>query len=191
MEEKIPPGHIGFDFDGVIADTAETFLRIACEEYEHCGIELEQITRFQLEECIAVEPSLVDTIFTRILQDSVGTRLQPMEGAIQVLSEFSAHSPVTIITARPLAGPVYDWMQEHMPPSLVAQTRLIAMGNHDDKARHVRRLNLSHFIDDRAETCKQLEEAGVRSILYAQPWNRSHSGLPSVQDWEDIRQLCL
>ena len=43
---KIHPAEIGFDFDGVIADTVEAFIRIACEQYAHCGIRPEDITRF-------------------------------------------------------------------------------------------------------------------------------------------------
>ena len=191
MEQKIHPAQIGFDFDGVIADTAEAFIRIACEQYDYCGIELDHITRFEVEECTELNFEIVEEIFTRILHDSVGTQLMPMAGAIRVLEELSIHAPVTIITARPLAEPVHRWMEKHMPSPLIEQIRLVAMGDHDDKARHVRQLNLSHFIDDRAETCQQLEQAGVRSILFSQPWNRSHTTLPAVQNWEEIRALCL
>ncbi len=191
MEQKIHPAQIGFDFDGVIADTAEAFIRIACEQYDYCGIKLEHITRFEVEECTELHYEIVEEIFTSILHDSVGTQLMPMKGAIQVLEELSTHAPITIITARPLADPVHRWMEEHMPSPLINKIRLVAMGDHDDKVRHVHRLDLSHFIDDRAETCKQLEQAGVRSILFSQPWNRAHNTLPAVQNWEEIRALCL
>ena len=43
------PAEIGFDFDGVIADTVEAFIRIACEQYGHCGIRPEDITHFLVE----------------------------------------------------------------------------------------------------------------------------------------------
>ncbi len=144
-----------------------------------------------MEECTDVNVEVVEEIFTRILHDSVGTQLMPMPGAISVLEELSMHAPVTIITARPLAEPVHRWMEQHMPSTLIDQIRLVAMGDHDDKTRHVHRLDLSHFIDDRAETCRQLEQAGVRSILFSQPWNRTDTTLPAVQNWEEIRELCL
>ena len=39
----IPINEIGFDFDGVIADTAEAFIRLACSEYGYCGFSRDQI----------------------------------------------------------------------------------------------------------------------------------------------------
>ena len=40
---KIKSHEIGFDLDGVIAETGETFLRLACEEFGHCSFSLEDI----------------------------------------------------------------------------------------------------------------------------------------------------
>ncbi|PID71473.1 MAG: hypothetical protein CSB34_07130 [Desulfobulbus propionicus] len=191
MPAKIHPRQIGFDFDGVIADTAEAFLRLACEQHALCDIALDQITHFQIEECVDMDVQVVEDIFTQILEDSVETGLKPMEDAIAVLEAFSALAPVHIITARPLAAPVQRWMQLHMPRQLLDKVNLVAMGDHDDKARHVQQLNLSHFIDDRAETCKQLEQAGIRSIVFSQPWNRYQTRLPKVENWQQIKQLCL
>ncbi len=65
------------------------------------------------------------------------------------------------------------------------------MGDHDDKARHIKDLGLSTFVDDRAETCLQLRQAGIRSIVFAQPWNQGRHDLPTVRSWDDIRALCL
>ncbi|WP_232362484.1 5' nucleotidase, NT5C type [Desulfogranum mediterraneum] len=188
---RISPGRIGFDFDGVIADTAEAFIRIACEQYDHCAIRLEEITRFEVEECLDMDEGLVEQIFSQILHDSLGSGLLPMPGAVPVLEELSDHGQITIITARPLADPVHRWLEHHLPVRVRDQTQVIAMGDHDDKLRHIHRLELSHFIDDREATCIQLAEAGVRSILFSQPWNRSQHALPRVRDWDDIRALCL
>ena len=69
--------------------------------------------------------------------------------------------------------------------------RVVAMGDHDDKARHIRQAGLSAFIDDRAETCVQLSRAGLAAIVFAQPWNRDRHSLPTVHSWAEIRALCL
>jgi phosphoglycolate phosphatase-like HAD superfamily hydrolase len=90
------PAEIGFDFDGVIADTVEAFLRLACEQYGHCDLRPEHITHFLVEECLAMEATVVESIFTAILRDSVGVGLQPMPGAVEVLGELSGRAPVTI-----------------------------------------------------------------------------------------------
>ena len=37
--EKIHPGVIGFDIDGVVADTASAFLRLASDKYRSLGLD--------------------------------------------------------------------------------------------------------------------------------------------------------
>jgi hypothetical protein len=188
---KIHPSEIGFDFDGVIADTAEAFIRIACEQHDLCGIHPEDITDFTVEHCLGMNTDLAESIFLQILKDSIGTGLLPMPGAVAVLEELSDHAPVTIVTARPLAEPVHRWLQAMVAPSVYQRVEVVAMGDHDDKVRHIRQLGLSAFVDDRAETCLQMHRAGIRSIVFSQPWNRNRHHLPSVQSWQDIRKLCL
>ena len=188
---KIHPAEIGFDFDGVIADTVETFIRIACEQYAHCDIRLEDITDFTVEECLPMGAKIAESIFLQILRDSVGNGLQPMPGSVEVLSELSEQAPVTIITARPEIDPVHHWLDAFFSPAVRKNIRVIAMGDHDDKVRYIRGAGLSTFIDDRAATCLQLSHAGLNPIVFAQPWNRNRHSLPSVRSWAEIRSLCF
>jgi 5'(3')-deoxyribonucleotidase len=188
---RIRPDEIGFDFDGVIADTVEAFLRIACEQHGHCGLRPEDVTDFSVEQCLAMDASVAESIFLQILRDSVGTGLLPMPGAASVLSDLTDHGQVVIVTARPEAEPVHDWLRTVFPPPILPRIRVVAMGDHDDKARHIKDLGLSTFVDDRAETCLQLRQAGIRSIVFSQPWNQGRHDLPTVRCWDDIRTLCL
>ncbi len=189
--EKIDPGRLGFDFDGVIADTAETFLRLACEEYGLCGIQKQDITNFEVEQCLDVDLETVNAIFTQVLVDSIGTGLQPMPGAVEVLGELAETAEVSVITARPLADPVHDWLAHVFPKSTLSRIRVVAMGAHDDKSRHIHDRKLRYFIDDRAETCVALNEVGINSIVFSQPWNENRHQLPVVHSWQEIRGLCL
>ena len=187
---KIHPAEIGFDFDGVVADTVEAFIRIACEQYDHCGIRPEDITHFSVEQCLDMDPGIAESIFLQILHDSVATGLRPMPGAVEVLGELAGQSPMTIITARPKAEPVRHWLQSVFPDPVWSHIRVVAMGDHDDKARYIKTLGLSTFVDDRAETCLQLRSEGIRSIVFSQPWNLGRHDLPTVRTWDDIRNLC-
>lgn len=188
---RIHPALLGFDFDGVVADTAEAFIRLCCEEYGYCSIRLEDITDFEVERCLNIDPRIVEAVFSRILLDSVGTGLRPMPGAIEVLDELAACAPVTLVTARPHLGPVRDWIDAVMPRPVRENIKIVAMGAHDDKPRHVRQHGLECFIDDRTETCFQLEQAGIRPIVFSQPWNRGRHSFPSVSTWKEIRSLCF
>jgi len=188
---KIHPTRLGFDFDGVIADTAEAFIRICCEEYGYCSIRLEDITDFEVERCLDVERNIVEEVFTKILVDSIGVGLKPMEGAVPVLEELTEHGTVTLITARPEPGPVMEWLGSIMPGDTCNRIRVVAMGAHDDKPRHIKQHGLQCFIDDRAETCHQLNDAGIQPIVFSQPWNHGRHSFPSVSTWDEVRSLCL
>lgn len=180
---------IGFDLDGVIADTGEAFIRLACEQFDYCSFRLEDITSFQVEECLSIPTDKVEQIFHAILKDSLGTGLKPNPGAVRVINDMAQRAPVTIITARPLENPVYDWLEHFFPAKTCKQITLVAMGDHDDKARYIKEHNLNYFVDDRVETCLQLATTGITPIVYQQPWNHAKHSLNSVSTWQEIQNL--
>jgi len=188
---KINPARLGFDFDGVVADTAEAFIRLSCEEYGDCSFSLADITAFEVERCLDMNQELVETIFDRILVDPVGVGLKPMPGAVRVLKELTGYATVTLVTARPDPEPVRTWFESVTDAATSEGIRIVAMGAHDDKPRHIRKYGLEYFIDDRAETCLQLEQAGIHPIVFSQPWNRGRHSFQSVASWRQIRDLCF
>ncbi len=187
-ESKIAPGQIGFDFDGVIADIGEAFIRLACINYGHCDLTLEQISSFQVEQCLNMERSTIEQIFEDILRDSIAAGLKPIDGAVESLKQLSRHAPVTIITARPEIGPVADWLRFYCG-SEATRIKLVSSGHHDDKERFIRAHDILYFIDDRLSTCMMLAESGLKPLVFSQPWNRAGHDLPSVSNWQEILEL--
>ena len=185
---KIAPSLIGFDFDGVIADIGEAFIRLACTDHGHCDLKLEQISSFQVEQCLNMERATIEQIFDDILRDSIGTDLKPIDGAVDSLKMLCSHGPVTIITARPDIGPVRDWLELHCGDE-AEHIILISSGHHDDKERFIRQQEILYFIDDRLTTCQMLAESGLKPLVYVQPWNRDRHELPSVRNWQEILDL--
>ncbi len=186
---NINSNEIGFDLDGVIADTGEAFIRLACEEFNYCSFRLEDITSFQVEECLSIPTDTAEQIFYAILKDSLGTGLKPNPGAVDVITSMATQSPVTIITARPLEQPVSDWLDHFFSSKTCQQIKLVAMGDHDDKERYIKEHNLKYFVDDRVETCLNLATTGITPIVYNQPWNHNKHTLNSVSNWQEISGL--
>jgi uncharacterized protein len=180
---------IGFDFDGVVADTAEAFIRLACKEYGYCSFGREDITNFELQECLPIPEILVQKIFTDILVDSLAVKLLPMPGAIQCLERFTESDRVTIITARSLTAPVFNWLEHFCSESTMRKIRVVATGDHNDKVRHIHQHGLKYFVDDRAETCIQLAKEDIAPYVFSQPWNKNRHALPTVADWDEIKSL--
>jgi len=185
----IPIHEIGFDFDGVIADTAEAFIRLACSNYDYCSFTLEDITNFELEHCLDMPRDLMEAIFTEILHDSIATGLQPITGAVESLEYFTSVSPVTIITARSLQKPVLEWLEQFFTEAARTKIRVVTTGDHNDKIRYIRSRNLKYFIDDRVETCRQLAKDNIIPFVFTQPWNINRHQLQAVANWAEIRAL--
>lgn len=182
---EILPEQIGFDFDGVIADIGEAFLRMACDEHQYT-INLNDITSFQVETCTNIPEVVVRQIFTDILEDSLATGLQPIPGALEVITELALQSRVRIITARTHDQPVIDWLDNHLSSKACSKIDVIAMHDHDLKVRYIQDHNLQFFVDDRAETCVQVAKASLHPLLFRQPWNSSWNDFTIVDNWQQI-----
>jgi uncharacterized HAD superfamily protein len=186
---NIPVHQLGFDFDGVIADTAEAFIRIACEKYGYCSFTKNDITSFDIEDCLSVPTHVLEEIFTDILKDSIGTGVQPIPGAVETLEYFTSISTVTIITARSRPEPVHDWLELFFRDSAHSRINVVVTGDHDDKVRHIHSNKLKFFIDDRAETCSQLAKENITPFVFSQPWNNHAHQLKTVNSWQEIMAL--
>jgi uncharacterized HAD superfamily protein len=187
--QGIPPQAIGFDIDGVVADTMEAFIRIAREDYGYT-VRPEDITRFEVEECLDMPRDAIAGIFERLLADPLGADLRPMAGAVETITAMSRSGPVTFITARPDTAPLSRWLAAHFGEETCRGFRLLSSGDHDNKAELIRACGLSFFVDDRARTCRMLAAEGITPIVFDQPWNRGRHRLPLVRHWGELRALC-
>jgi uncharacterized HAD superfamily protein len=191
LMQKIHPGMIGFDIDGVVADTAGAFLRIARKKYGINSLFLEDITKFEVEDCLVIERQVIDEIFTCLLDEPLDSGLQPMEDAMDVLHKFAEQAPLAFVTARPDKQPIALWLQHFLEPSVFNDMRLIAMGEHDNKAAYIKNMELQYFVDDRLQTCLALADEGITPLVFNQPWNQHGHGLQRVDNWLAIHALCF
>ena len=185
----IDPASVAFDIDGVVADTMTLFLDIARQEYQLNSVQYSDITSYKLEECLDIDPEIIDAIVLRILDGNYRATLHPIAGASDSLVKIQRHCrPILFITARPYLGPIRDWINQtlRLDP---ASFEIIATGSHEAKAGILQQRNISSFVDDRLETCFLLQEAGVRPILYRQPWNREQHPFVEVGSWKELQAL--
>jgi len=182
----IPTTEIGFDIDGVVADTTEAFLRLARDQFMIPDLKESEITEFDVAKCLPIAPKIVEEIFDILLEDPIGAGMQVMPGAIRVLEQMSHTSHLTFITARPLANPINDWLEYNLPASIFQQIRLSATGEHDGKLPYIKERKLRFFVDDRTETCLNLQKEGITPLVFNQPWNQGRHNLDTVADWPAI-----
>jgi uncharacterized protein len=189
--EKIRPDVIAFDIDGVVADTMGLFIEIAAQDFGMVGIRYENITSYTLEACeqLAVPADTIRDIIGRILDGTYRATLAPIEGAARVLQRISASaSPLRFVTARPYLGPIHQWFQRTMRFH-ADQIDIVATGSFEAKADILLQKGILYFVEDRLETCFLLASAGLRPILFRQPWNRKPHPFPEVANWDDLEAM--
>jgi 5'(3')-deoxyribonucleotidase len=185
----IDPSSLAFDIDGVLADTMTLFLDIAREEYKIRDVKYEDITCYILEECVDIDPVLIETILTRIMDGTHNAPLKPMPGARNVLTRLSRqHSPILFVTARPYGETIYEWIQSVLPLA-PESIEVVATGSFDAKVDVLSSRDISYFVEDRLETCYPLSEAGVTPIIFRQPWNRKRHPFIEVATWKELESL--
>jgi uncharacterized HAD superfamily protein len=185
---RIKPVQLGFDIDGVIADTMQLFLDIAWQVYGLNHIQLKDITSYNLESCLDMEPRIIESITGRIISGNYACRLLPIDGAAGVLQRLAAHGPIHLVTARPELGPMEAWMEQLLPLD-GSNVHMVATGSFENKGDVLRRLNIHYFVEDRLETCYLLHEQGIHPVLFAQPWNRRQHPFIEVNRWPELENL--
>jgi uncharacterized protein len=185
----IDPTSLAFDIDGVFADTMTLFLDIAREEFEIYDVSYEDITCYILEECIDMDPDLIETILIQIMKGTHRPPLKPMAGATNVLTRLGRiHRPILFVTARPYGEPIHQWIQSVLPFD-GESIEVVATGSFDAKIDVLASRDISYFVEDRLETCYPLYAAGVTPILFKQPWNRKHHSFMEVGTWKELESL--
>jgi hypothetical protein len=186
---RVEPKGIAFDVDGVIADTMRLFLDIARDEFGVTHVRYEDITRYNLEECIDLSAGVIDRVIVRLLEGGYRAPLNPIPGAPAVLNRLTEHcGSVLLVTARPSVGPIAEFMRGILPCAAECAD-IVATGSYDAKAEVLLARGVTHFVEDRLETCFALEAAGIAPVLFVQPWNREPHPFIEVSSWDQIAGL--
>jgi len=184
--DPILPSEIGFDIDGVVADTMKAFIRIAEEEFGIDYIKKEQITSYWIEECLPIPVDIIKAIINRLLMDPIGIRLEPLPGAREALMRLAAQDTLTFVTARSVKEPIEDWLISLLSGVAHRDIRVIATGQYSAKAGVLDELKLRYFIDDHLETCRDLHKRGIKTFVFDQPWNRGSTPFLRIRSWKAL-----
>jgi len=187
----INPASLAFDIDGVVADTMGLFLRIVKDDYNIRDVNYEDITSYLLEDCLGVkiDKKIIDLIIMRLLDGNYVQSLEPLDGAPEVLNRIAnVCTPLLFVTARPYPGPMHDWLSETLGLANSA-IRIISTGSFEKKTDVLLEQQVTHFVEDRLETCFGLSEAGLHPVLFKQPWNRERHPFQEVENWNEIATL--
>ena len=185
----INPQAMAFDIDGVVADTMRLFIEILQMEYGLNDVRYEDITSYDLSECLPISPEIIDQAIGHILTGNYNIPLQPIDGAPEVLGRLMPYSdPLVFVTARQALGPIEAWVKKILPDAGNA-VDVIATGSFEAKVDVLLERQKHFFVEDRLETCFALQAAGIEPILFEQPWNRRPHPFVEVGTWDALAAL--
>ncbi len=185
---KIDPASLAFDIDGVVADTMTLFLAIAAD-YGITGIRYDDITEYDVRQCLEIDNRVLMEIIVKIVGGDYTAALYPVAGAADVLRRMNRrHRPTLFVTARPEAAHMIDWITDSLSVER-ADIEVVATGSFEDKTEVLQKHRISYFVEDRLETCFMLADAGIRPIVFKQPWNRKPHPFMEVSNWQELESL--
>ncbi len=183
---RIDPRTLAFDIDGVVADTMTLFLDIARDEFHLPEMRYEDITCYNLEDCLDIDETALREIVGKLLDGTYQAPLRPIDGAPAVLTRLGErHPPLRFVTARPGPELITNWMTDVLDVSSDA-IEVVATGAFEAKTEVLREWGTVWFVEDRLETCYLLSEAGIRPIVFRQPWNREDHPFHEVSTWAEL-----
>lgn len=189
MMTKIDPQLLAFDIDGVVADTMSAFISLAHERYDLRHLRYDDIIEFDLVSCLKMDENIVWEILELLLSRPEESAIAPLPEAVPVLTRLARCHPLLFVTARDRPEPIAAWLTKHLPEVPPADIRLIATGDPDTKLAHLQELGITHFVEDRLETCMQLARHGIVPLLFDQPWNRRPHAFPVIYSWPELADL--
>jgi hypothetical protein len=184
----IPLASVAFDIDGVVANTMGLFIDIVREKY-NISIQYEQITQYDLTQCLDIEFKVVWDTLQQIMEGTHKQPLEPINQAPEILQKLAQKAEkLLFVTARPDFKALMPWFLDtlKLPEE---RFKIVATGNFKRKVDVLREHNIQYLVDDRMETCRLLDEQGLKPIVFRQPWNRESHPFIEVRTWDELFKL--
>ena len=185
---SITPCEIAFDIDGVVADTFRVFVEKARRDYGY-RFTYEDIVEYEFLKVLDMTKDDSDAIIQKLLEKPIESGIQPIRGAVEVLTRLSNITPLFFVTARPEKDPILAWIYHQLPHVDRDLIYLKATQTSREKLPILAELGIKYFVEDRLDTCYLLHEIAVSPIVFEQPWNNRRHPFPVARDWKDISDM--
>jgi len=167
---------IGVDIDGVVANLNDKLLELANEIHYYPKklkkeLKASDIITFDYTECTPLNNEDMKEIFKVLETEKALLELNPLKDAQKVINYLHKFFDVYFITSRAkyytnAKEQTFEWFDKHK--ITYAQSNFFF---DNKKAELSKKLGISIFIEDRAETALELAENNIDVLLLNYPWN--------------------
>lgn len=196
---EVPRTKVGVDNDDVLFDFNSRLYKFVNERYgtniifhEAATFELDQLWSCSYEDAIK---RVIEFYSSEAIHF-----IQPMEGAIEVLSSLQQSHDFVVLTSRPdqISELTIGAIQSHFPEHFSGVYFMNTFGGTAKKRTKLevcQELGVNILMDDHIENLRGCPDNGIRSFLYRRPWNRCFGdkdleilGIEPVLNWQDFKQ---
>ena len=85
------------------------------------------------------------------------------------IDRMARKHPLLFVTARDKAEPIFNWLTDNLPEVPPPDIRVIATGDPDAKLACLQDHHITHFVEDRLETCFQLAATAFNPCFTTSP----------------------
>jgi hypothetical protein len=178
---------IGFDMDGVIAESNELLCQFI-NEYLDMNVVPNDFIEYGIEKCLGLSQEQVQTIVDEFCTVEQTCKLKPISGAIEFLQDwYELGHEIHVITNRKNEEPLYLFFEKYLPEIC------INIHHANPKTWLIKELGITHFIDDCPAVILSLANAGICPIIYSHLYNlnlgrRLEKLVLRVFSWDDMRR---
>jgi len=185
------------DLDDVISKTTCHYVKILEQEFGK-KIDFENITSFNLKESFSLTDKEYEYFFEFVHRPEIILKLEPMEGAIDMLLKCSDYGyDISVVTGRLTSTyeSSIEWLALHQVPYnyFIMVDKYSREGIDKDIAISLERLSKMDFImavEDSIEMALFLsQEMKTKVLLFDRPWNRAlgcDSSIKRCVSWSEV-----
>ncbi len=184
--ERLRPGDLAFDIDGVVADTMAVFVELVRNRLGIRDFSKEHIIEYELTRCVPAPQSAIEELLCITLSDEYTMKIPPLPGAREFLSRLGRITDLHFVTARIWPESIIRWLRNLLSDVDPERIHVVATGDPGAKVKILKKLGVTAFVEDRVDTCYSLKKEGFQVILFDQPWNRKANGFIRIRHWKEL-----
>jgi uncharacterized HAD superfamily protein len=176
---------IGIDIDGVIVDFGSVILPTLSKVCAR-PVVYQDLCSWDLGRALNIDEKIMADTWKQILDSDLLRHAPPIKGAIEGLSRLNKHE-IWLVTSRQMSmqNLTLSWLHENK----VSYNHLV-FNRFGDK--HLVGPTFDVFVEDFIEEANTIAKAGISTILFDQPWNKTSKlpkNLKRVYEWNTILKL--
>ena len=185
---------IGVDIDEVLGELLGLFIELHNLE-NSTSIQVEDVSDYSLAKLFGCTQEEIDKRIERFFRQGNGSRILPVDGAVEAIQNLARDHELIVISARPklFEQQTIHWLDTHFPGAFSEVHFVDEVSMEADalaKAELCRQFGIDVMVEDSHKNAHACSEHVARVFLMDRPWNRTDvlGNVSRVFVWNEVVQ---